>query len=150
VTTAPLYAEDLTTGVPLELGSHELGLSDLVDFAAQWDPQDFHTDVEAARRGQFGEVIASGLQTLAVFQRLSVTAALRHWAVIAGRQMREVRFLAPVTAGVLHAAMTVVAVEREREDRSLVEVHGTVRRADGTSVMTLVLECYVRNRPAVG
>lgn len=148
MTTPPLYAEDLLVGEALELGEHEVTLEEMLEFAGQWDPQGFHVDVAMAREGHFGEVIASGLHTLAVFQRLAVLGALRHWAVVAGRRIREIQFPAPVLAGTLRASLVVESVTWDRADRSLVVVVGRVRRADDTEVMTAVFESYVRNRPA--
>ena len=51
--------------------SHE----EIVDFASRWDPQPFHVDDEWARDGVFGEVIASGVHSFAIFQRLAVLGA---------------------------------------------------------------------------
>ncbi len=150
-TTSPedrVYAEDLPVGETLELGSHTMTLDEMLDFARQWDPQDFHTDLEVGRSGHFGEVIASGLHTLGVFQRLSVAAAVGRWAVVAGRQIRELRFPAPVVAGdVLHASMTVQSVTPSRPGRALAIIDARVRRDDGTTVLTAVFETYLRTRP---
>lgn len=147
MTSPLLYAEDLPVGVVLDLGAHELTTAELLAFAEQWDPQGFHVDLETAREGPFGEVIASGVHTLAVFQRLSVLVALGRWAVIAGRRIREVRFLAPALPGTLRASLVVESVTWNRPDRSLVVTSGRVVSGDGTVVMTATFESYVRNRP---
>ena len=88
MTDAPLlYAEDLPVGSTVELGSHAVTLEEMLEFARQWDPQGFHTDPEVAAAGHFGEVIASGIHTLGIYQRLSVEGAVGRWAVIAGRRV---------------------------------------------------------------
>ena len=66
---------------------------------SRWDPQDFHIDRAAAADGHFGEVIASGVHTLAIFQRLAVDAVYRDWAVIGGRRLSDIEFLGPVRPG---------------------------------------------------
>lgn len=155
MTDAPLsYAEDLPVGSTIELGSHVVTLAEMLEFARQWDPQGFHTDLEVAAAGHFGEVIASGIHTLGIYQRLSVQAAVGRWAVIAGRQIRELRFPAPVVAGdVLTASLLVESVtpgrpdDAGRIDRALAVVHARVRRGDGTTVLSATFETYVRTRP---
>ena len=62
------------------LGSFTLTRAELIAFAERWDPQDFHIDPVAAAAGRFGDVLASGVQTLAIFRRLSVLAAESDWA----------------------------------------------------------------------
>jgi acyl dehydratase len=89
--------------------------AELIAFAERWDPQDFHVDPVAAGAGSFGDVIASGEQTLAIFQRLSVLAAEADWAVIAGTRLLDVRFLRPVRPD--STLSGGVRVERTRHDR---------------------------------
>lgn len=92
-------AADLSPGTVYRFGEYRIGLQEIIDFAGQWDPQDFHTDPATAEAGTYGGIIASGIQTLAVLQRLTVQGIYRDWKVIAGRSLREVQFLRPVRPG---------------------------------------------------
>jgi acyl dehydratase len=142
------YAEDLTAGLVIELGEYRASEDEMVGFARQWDPQPFHTDPAAAAGGYFGGVIASGLYTMGVLQRLAVLAAYRDWAVIAGRQIREVRMLAPVRPGaVLAGRLTIDEVTPAKPDRSLVVTTGELRAQD-TVVLRAIFEFYLRRRAA--
>jgi acyl dehydratase len=94
-----LYANDIVPGTVSDLGHYQVGQQEMIDFALQWDPQGFHTDQDVASTGSFGGVIASGIHTLAILHRMSVLAVQRHWAVVAGVELRSVRFLAPVRPG---------------------------------------------------
>ncbi|TQF65820.1 dehydratase [Rhodococcus spelaei] len=142
------YAEDLVVGDVIDLGSHTVSESELVDFATEWDPQDFHTDLAAAEQGYFGGLIASGMHTLAVFQRLSVLGAYRHWGVIGGRGLRDVRFLRPVRPGdVLTGLMVIDSVELDDRGRGLVTTTGELVDAQGRTVFSLLTESYLRRRP---
>ncbi|MFC9790806.1 MaoC/PaaZ C-terminal domain-containing protein [Rhodococcus sp. NPDC127528] len=142
------YAEDLTVGDVIDLGSHTVTEAELVDFATAWDPQDFHTDSAAAEQGYFGGLIASGMHTLAVFQRLSVLGAYRHWSVIGGRGLRDVRFLRPVRPGdVLTGLMVLDSVELDDRGRGLVTTTGELVDAQGRTVFSLLTESYLRRRP---
>lgn len=139
-------AEDLGVGSVIDLGTYVVSREEILDFATQWDPLPIHVDDEAAASGPFGEVIASGLHTLSLFQRLTVERAFGRWAVVAGRELRQVRFRAPVRAGaIISGTLTVEAVEPTRPDRSLVTVAGVLREGDA-DVLTLVLDVYVRRR----
>ncbi len=43
---------------------------EIVAFARQYDPQWFHSDVEAAMDSHFGEVVASGIHVLALWRQM--------------------------------------------------------------------------------
>ena len=83
------YAGDLAVGQRFELGSYTISEEEIVGFAKQYDPVPIHTDIEAAATGPFGGLIASGFNTLAIYQRLIVEAV---WTQVAG----IVRFASPV------------------------------------------------------
>jgi len=142
-----LYAEDIAIGAVLDLGTHRVTKRELVEFASRWDPQDFHINDSAGQASRFGTVIASGVHTLAVFQRLSVLAAEQHWHVIAGVELRTVRFLAPVRAGTElagHLRVDEVVLDRTR-GRGLVTKTGWLDDGE-RRVIELVSDAYVRSR----
>jgi acyl dehydratase len=146
-----VYAEDLTPGRVLELGSYTMTESEIVDFASHWDPQFFHTDPERARReGRLGGLIASGLHTLAVFQRLSILARTECWHVIGGAGLDDVAFLSPVRPGDVLSGRSVVAdlVLQPERQRGLVTLAGGLTNQDGTSVLRLTMSAYLAARPA--
>ena len=68
--TGRRYYDDLVVGEVRESGEHRVELDELVAFARQYDPQYFHADPGAARGSVFGEVIASGIHTMALWRRL--------------------------------------------------------------------------------
>lgn len=84
-TAETIFADDLGPGDVFELGGHTLSEAELTRFAGEWDPQFFHVDAAAAERGMFGGLIASGIHTMAVFQRLSVEGFWGRAATIAAR-----------------------------------------------------------------
>jgi acyl dehydratase len=87
------YAEDLAVGQRFELGSYTISEEGIVGFAKQYDPVPIHTDKDAAATGPFGGLIASGFNTLAIYQRLIVEAV---WTQVAGIVGRSFRFAYPV------------------------------------------------------
>lgn len=144
-----LYAEDLAKGTSVPLGSYHVSHEEIVAFAEQWDPQPFHVDDVAASQGHFGEVIASGVHTLAIFQRLAVLGAYQSWAIIAGRVIREVQLTRPVRAGMtLRGTLSISEIAFERPDRALVTKQGILIDENGDLVLSMQFEAYVRRRPA--
>jgi acyl dehydratase len=146
-TDETLYADDLKVGDVFDLGSHSVSEQEVVDFAADWDPQFFHVDADAAARGVFGGLIASGIHTMAVLQRLSVGGFWGRSATIAARGMREVRFVRPVRPGTeLTGRLTVEEVRHRDDERSLVTVSAVLEEPAGP-VLTLTLDAYLARRP---
>lgn len=70
MTRPPRKFEDLVVGEQRVSEWRTVGTEEIVDFARQYDPQWFHSDVEAAEQSVFGEVVASGVQLLAIWRQL--------------------------------------------------------------------------------
>ncbi|AUH67949.1 MULTISPECIES: MaoC/PaaZ C-terminal domain-containing protein [Gordonia] len=141
------YGRDIEVGRVYRLGEYTLTADDLVDFAQRWDPQGFHVDEDIAASSPYGGLIASGVQSFAIMQRLSVLAVYDHWAVIAGKEIRDVAFLRPVRPGdVLTGTLTVTGVTFDDRDRALVEVD-TELTVEGKPVLRTHSASYLHARP---
>src|SRR5205823_9757044 len=68
--TKDRYFEDYIPGAVFEYGEIRVDEAEILEFAGRFDPQDMHVDLEAARRGRFGGLIASGWHTGAMMMRL--------------------------------------------------------------------------------
>ena len=68
-------------------------------FAAEFDPQPFHLDEDAARSTFFGGLAASGWHTAAVTMRLLVDSELKPAGGIIGAGFDEFRWPRPVRPG---------------------------------------------------
>lgn len=146
-TEQSVYADDIIPGTSYDLGSHQVSADEIVGFATDWDPQLFHVDGDAAARGVFGGLIASGVHTLAVLQRLSVPTVYDRWATIAARGMREVRFRKPVRPGVrLTGRLVVEEVSPRDRHRALVTVGGRLDDESGEAVLDVLLDVYVARK----
>ncbi|GAC57936.1 hypothetical protein GOHSU_27_00720 [Gordonia hirsuta DSM 44140 = NBRC 16056] len=110
-------AGDLQVGAVYRLGEYALTGDDIVAFARQWDPQYFHTDPEAATHSPYGGLIASGIQTLGIMQRLCVESVYAQWKTIAGRTLDQVQFARPVRPGEVLSGLARIAqitLDRDR------------------------------------
>ena len=127
----------------------------IIDFAWQFDPQPFHTDVDYAREHSiYGGLIASGYHTLSVTFRLAHSIGLFAGTNITGRRLDDVVFHRPVYAGdTLHVILEVLsAAPAERHaDRGYVRVAWDVCNQRGDTVLTARPEHVVmRRRPGDG
>ena len=66
----PRYWQDLNTGEQITTGQLTLSKEDILEFAADFDPQPYHLDTEAADASIFGGLCASGWQVAAMMMRL--------------------------------------------------------------------------------
>jgi acyl dehydratase len=145
------YFEDYRPGAVFTGGPVAIGEAEIVEFARKYDPQAMHTDPEAAARGYFDGLIASGWHTAAVMMRLFVEHFLSPASSLASPGIDEVRWLRPVRPGdLLTLRVTVIAAERSRSRpergtvRSLVEV---LNQQDQV-VMSLKPISFIRCRPS--
>jgi len=143
-----LYAEDLAVGQRFEFGSYTIDEEEILRFARQYDPVPIHIDKDAAASGPFGGLIASGFNTLAIYQRLIVEAVWSRVAAIVGRSF-EVRLFRPVRPGTLltgHSQIQSVTLRPERRD-GVVIFRSELTDASGQTILTLVLDTLIHARP---
>ncbi|MYR06951.1 dehydratase [Gordonia sp. SID5947] len=142
------YADDLQIGERYPLGTHTITEAEVVEYATAWDPQGFHIDKEIADAGAYGGIIASGIHTLAIYQRLAVSGVFGNWSVIAGKSLTDVRFLRPVRPGdTLTGSITVDDVAFDDRGRALVTTSARLANQRAEEVLSLVVEAFVRARP---
>lgn len=146
-----LRAEDLREqiGIRQLLGSYEMTEVEIRTFAAKWDPLEIHVGVNGDP--YFGGVIASGVHTLAVYQRLAVSSVFRHWDAIAGRSVRML-LRHPVRPGdVLTGFVEVMSVSLpDARGRSTALIHSEVNNQHGRLLMECDTESVVRSRAYPG
>lgn len=135
-----LYFEDFQAGMVFELGERVLSKEEIVAFAAEYDPQPFHVDEEAAEESAFGGLIASGWHTASVFMRLYVDALLSRAASMGSPGVEELRWLKPVRPGdTLRARLTVLdtASSERNPNRGTVHIYSEVLNQHGDAVMNM-------------
>lgn len=141
-----LVAEELPVGRTFELGDYLVTRAEIIEFARMWDPIPLHLDREFARATIFGDVIGSGLHTMAIFQRLAAVTLYAKWAVIAGRAVKNVRLSNPLRPDTtVRATAHIDRVTDDNEFRSIACITGMVLDAD-VPLMTIEVESYVHRR----
>jgi acyl dehydratase len=123
VHVADRHFEDYVPGAVCVYGDIAMTELEIVEFARRYDPQPIHVDPDAALRGPFGGLIASGWHTISCVMRVLVERYLSHVAAIVSPGIDEVRWPAPVRPGdVLRVRVTVeeASASRSKPDRGLV------------------------------
>ena len=92
------YFEDLAVGDQATSQPMTVGRDDMVAFASKYDPQWFHADINLAKDSIFGEVVASGIYTAALWRKLDDTIN-GDVAYICGVAWEDVRWPKAVRAG---------------------------------------------------
>ena len=145
----------------MELGAHIFTAEDIKTFAAQYDPQAFHMDEEAAVKSHFGALCASGWHTIAAWMRLRVLYGQREDAERAARGepiaklgpspgFRELKWLRPVYAGDTISYVSEIAEKRASQSRpgwGLVFARNTGTNQQGELVMSFIGSGFVERRP---
>ena len=134
------YFEDYIPGAVFEYGEIRVDEAEILEFARRFDPQDMHVDPDAAKRGRFGGLIASGWHTGAMMMRLLADNFLPKAASLASPGIDDLRWLLPVRPGdVLRIRVTVLEAtpSRSKPGRGTVRTLVEVLNQDGKIVMSL-------------
>lgn len=145
-----LFLDDLHVGQRFTSTSHVVDADQIKRFAAEFDPQPFHLDEEAARSSLFRGLAASGWHTAAVTMRLNVEGGLPLEGGIIGAGA-EVSWPRPTRPGdTLRVESEVLEVipSRSRADRGRVIVMSRTLNQNDEVVQTLKSHLVVFRRPA--
>jgi acyl dehydratase len=97
-------------------------------FAAEFDPQPFHLDEEAARLSIFGGLAASGWHTAAATMRLLVLSDLKPAGGLIGAGVEEFRWPRPVRPGDelrVESEVLEVRPSKSRPEQGIIRVRMT-------------------------
>lgn len=145
-----MYFDDMPVGFRFETGARTLSEADIVRFATDWDPQEFHLDAEKAAASPYGGLIASGFHTLLTAFVLSLEAETWREASMGSPGMTELRWLKPVRPGdTLRARSEVTdsAPSASRPDRGRATIFTEVLNQHDEVVMTYTAVHILRRKP---
>ena len=141
--------EDFEAGQVYELGPHTVTAEEIVEFARQFDPQPFHLDEEAAARGPFGGLIASGWHTAALFMRMYVEELINETVSMGSPGVEELRWLVPVRPGdELRGRVTILEAtpSSTRPDRGTIRARMEMLNQRDDVVLTMVARGFLGRR----
>ena len=144
------YLEDFAAGQSYRSGRLRVDEERVKSFAAEFDPQPFHLDADAARRSIFGGLAASGWHTAAMTMRLLVGSEFKPAGGIIGAGFDEFRWPAPVRPGdelYLDIEVLEVRPSKSRPNQGMIKVRTTTRNQKGEAVQVSVGNLVVPRRP---
>jgi acyl dehydratase len=93
------HYEDFPLGEVLNYGAWKVTAEEIKEFAAEFDPQPFHLDEEAAKASLLGGLCASGWHVCALMNRMMVDAYMGKAASMGSFGVHEMKWLKPVRPG---------------------------------------------------
>jgi acyl dehydratase len=144
------FLEDFAVGQTFDSGRLQVDRDRIRSFAAEFDPQPFHLDEEAARKSFFSGLAASGWHTAAMTMRLLVESELKPAGGILGAGFDEFRWPKPVRPGdELHLQIEVLETRASKSnpERGVIKVRTTTLNQNNEPVQISVGNLIVPRRP---
>lgn len=142
------YLEDLKAGDRFESTTYSVTEKRILDFAREFDPQEFHLDRAKAEKTIFTGLIASGWHTAAITMRLFVqTLNFAEGAI--GLGVDELRWPNPVRPGDLLRVETEIVDLRESRSKpnyGIIRLRNTTKNQRDEVVQTMTASALVRKR----
>lgn len=145
--------EDFPVGAKIPLGPYRVTKEEVVEFAAEFDPQPFHLDEEAAKHTMLGGLSASGWHSCAMMMRMMCDAFLLDSTSQGSPGVDYVKWKQPVRPGdVLTGTMTVMEARRsaKRPTLGIAKLKNEVRNQDGVGVLETEYTLLLLTREGAG
>ena len=145
----PLYLEDLQVGQRFTSGTYRMEPERMKAFAAEFDPQPFHTDEEAAQASVFQGLAASGWHTAGVAMRLLVTGGLNiaNGLIGLGGEIAWPRATRPGDTLHVEAEILEILPSRSKPTQGIVTVRNTTLNQNDEPVQIFTAKILVFKRP---
>ena len=141
------YWKDVAVGDQFDTDSLTLTRADILEFAAEFDPQPYHLDSEAAAASIFGGLCASGWQVSAMMMRLLTDTFRKHDIAVMGvAAVPQMRWKIPVFADdSLSARFGIVARDETSGQDGLgsADIEVQVSNQDGKPVIALTTRVLI-------
>ncbi len=141
--------EDYPVGAVFTGGPIVVTEQEILDFARSYDPQPMHVDKEAAERGPYGGLIASGWHTGAMMMQLLAKHFVPKPGNLASPGLDELRWLRPVRPGdrlSLRATVLSARASRSKPDQGVVTSLVELINQNGEAVLSLKPISLMRRR----
>ena len=145
-----LFFEQIPVGYQSTMGTWQLTEEEVISFARQWDPQNFHIDKAAAEASVFGELVASSLHIFAICTRLFFDHS-DEIQIMAMLGKDKIRFQQPARSRDLLVYTTECIDARasgSKDDRGVIVLADRVARNTGEVIMTQEVTLMVAREPA--
>ena len=147
--TDRLFLDDLHVGQRFTSTSHVVDADQIKRFAAEFDPQPFHLDEDAAANSLFAGLAASGWHTAALTMRLLLAGGMPIAGGIVGAG-GEIAWPRPTRPGdelQVVSEVTEIRPSRTKPDKGIVVLRNETRNQRGEVVQVLTAKLVVPRRP---
>jgi acyl dehydratase len=143
-----LYLDDLHLGQTFASEPHLVDAGQIKRFAAEFDPQPFHLDEQAAEKSLFKGLAASGWHTAALTMRMLVESVpLEDGLVGAELSIAWPKPTRPGMALQVFSEIVDIIPSRSRPDMAMVTMRNETRDQDGTVLQIFTVKMPVFKRP---
>ena len=143
-----LYLDDLHVGQRFESRPHPFDAEQIKRFAAEFDPQPFHLDEEAAKKSLFGGLAASGWHTAALSMRMLVESVpLADGLIGAELQLAWPRPTRPGMTLQMFSEVVDITPSRSKPNMAIVTMRNETRDQDGEALQIFTVKMPVFKRP---
>jgi acyl dehydratase len=147
--TDRLFLDDLHVGQRFTSTSHVVDADQIKRFAAEFDPQPFHLDEDAAANSLFAGLAASGWHTAALTMRLLLAGGMPIAGGIVGAG-GEIAWPRPTRPGdelKVVSEVTEIRPSRTKPDKGIVVLRNETRNQRGEVVQVLTAKLVVPRKP---
>jgi acyl dehydratase len=144
-----LTFEDFPLGHFGTFGPRHVTREELLEFAAEFDPQPMHLDEEAAKRSMLNGLAGSGWHLCSIMMRMMFDGFIGRTASLGSPGVNELRWLSPLRPGddlTLGIDVVEARVSRSRPTTGIVTIKGLVRNASGQVLCEIISPLIVRRR----
>jgi len=144
-----LTFEDFPPGRFGTFGPRHVSREEILEFAAEFDPQPMHLDEAAASKSMLKGLAASGWHLCSIMMRMMADGFITRTASLGSPGVNEVRWLAPLRPGddlTLEVDVLEARVSRSRPETGIVTFKGTARNAAGEALCEMTSPIMVGRR----
>ncbi|HEY0328657.1 MAG TPA: MaoC family dehydratase [Rhodopseudomonas sp.] len=144
-----LSFEDFPPGPFGSFGPRRVSREEIIDFAAEFDPQPMHLDDEAARQSMLGGLSGSGWHLCALMMRMLCDGFLLRTASLGSPGVEEVRWQSPLRPDdelMLDVEVIHSRVSGSRPETGIVTFGCRLRNAQGQVLLDAVTPIILKRR----
>ena len=146
-----VYLEDLSVGQKFRAGPRTVTQDEIIAYAKQFDPQDFHTDPVKAKDTVFGELVASGWHTASLTMSMMAKAGPHMRGGMIGRAIEKMNWPRPVRPGdtlSLEIEILELRPSAKSPQRGMARTKNIVTNQNGEPVLEMEVVIFVPRRVA--
>jgi acyl dehydratase len=147
-----LTFEDFPVGRLGSFGPYHVSREEMLEFAAEYDPQPMHLDEEAANKSMLKGLSGSGWHLSAIVMRMMFDGFIGRTASLGSPGVNEMRWAAPLRPGddlMLDVDVTEARISRSRPETGIVTFKGVARNAAGQVLCEITSPIIVSRRESV-